>query len=1160
MIRRPLFSVLRPLLLAAATAVLSGARGAEDASSGPERERDMDRAMRSMVIPRAAPARGAGGDVVSSPLQARAVAALEMAQEGQDLILDGEREEGLATLNKAIPEMEAVFQADPGMQAVWATLGWCYWLVDRKEDAEKFWRRLTALDPDNARAHELLGGALLARKNLDGAVVELRRAAELDASLLEARLKLGLALRWQGNYTESAALLRALRKEQPARKDFQDELAVTLYFKGDYAEAAPLLAEARTRMVQSPELLLYEARAQLEAGNIESAEILANQMLEKEPGNVFALLLRAEVRQIHGRLPEAAADLQKVLDLADVQPAPEAPEAAAPAGADPSRITPEEEARAARPLVRILRLLWEDSHKSALINQAMPVIERMQKRWPRDADWHLLEGEMALLTRHYGDAEAAFTRVIDEMNPQNTRALRGMYELALAKGRMVQANDWRMKIEALNPKDSYHHVAAARFELARGNIPSAYRYADLLERAGTRGAVAVLLYHDLRKTDTIDSISEDSFRAQMRGLLDAGFRFVKIDEVPRMMRDSGARRIDPKTGVPERIVAVCLDFPAAESLRLADGVADDLDIVVSTFLPAATAGNEDARQAGWSLLEELRANGRWGFGVIPGLETKPVLDAAGQPVHPVSNRLPRPDGVVETPDEFALRLRDTYRDDRQALKSRLANTTLNACLYPLGDIGQSSASNEPGAVPANLRAAGQSFEFGLLPSNFGYAITGDDPMWCHYLTPLGAWTGEEVARIVLENHPLQLARLLRLQAATLDGRYQRARDTLKLLADTGYPESSVTLAKFWMKDRLVPMGTTIVSKLPIDRQQEVLRFNRAMLTPTVEARYSTQRTSIEDDNHETSVAGSIKPLHFMRLKASAGTGEWSQDLKKEVRGPEGLRRETAGVYDVDMDYAGLEASFALVPPRLGWNPLELRAEWLRREFSGDSDLSVDRTAAELGLHIVLPVYLALKMEHDVVPSARSVVEGTTYDLLSASAYAEIRDGWLFQGNYSDYDMSDDNRRWNATARSMVELWEDAGVWIGGHIGGVDAEEARDEYWTPYQYREYGLVLQWRRRFPNMAFDCWALAGRGRGDVRPEDTAAYEALRAQAARQRWLDQLGPAPEEDWEPILTLQGQWMFNLNKLLDGWIQIRRTEVPSYDERNFSAGLQYKFF
>ena len=146
-----------------------------------------------------------------------------------------------------------------------------------------------------------------------------------------------------------------------------------------------------------------------------------------------------------------------------------------------------------------------------------------------------------------------------------------------------RADDWRKKIEALNPKDSYHHVAAARFELARGNIPSAYRYADLLERAGTRGAVAVLLYHDLRKTDTIDSISEDSFRAQMRGLLDAGFRFVKIDEVPRMMRDSGARRIAPKTGVPERIVAVCLDVPAAESLRLADRVADDLDIVVSAY-------------------------------------------------------------------------------------------------------------------------------------------------------------------------------------------------------------------------------------------------------------------------------------------------------------------------------------------------------------------------------------------------------------------------------------------------------------------------------------------------------------------------------------------------------------------------------------------------
>jgi tetratricopeptide (TPR) repeat protein len=1085
-------------------------------------------------------AASASGDVAGNALQARAAVALEKVQDGQALLDEGQKDAGRKLLGEAVKELESVFHADPSMTSVWSTLGWCYWLLDRPAEAESFWLLLVGLDPGNARAFELLGSAKMARKDLAGAAKDLERAAQLDPAAVSAVMKLGSVYRWLGRYPDSVAVLRRVCRENPARMDAQDELAMSLFFNGNYVEAAPLLAAARARKPDMPELVLYESRARLESGDVDASEKIADEVLASHPTNVPALLLRSETRLIADRLPEAAADLEQAMANA----------------ADPQAKT-----EAARPLVRIRKLLWQQTKDAKELDRAITISEEMIQAFPDDADWRLLDAELSLLGKYHDRAMGGFRYVLDHVNTNSVRALMGLFDAEIGRGHMGAASEWNDRLRALNPLDCYHHDRQVRFELAWGNMRVAYEHALRLEEAGASGAVAILTYRGLRKAGRIDGIAEAKFLAHVKALRAAGYRFIKIGDVAEELRQTDARGRNLRELEPDRVVAICIDQPSEESLRIAETISQSLRVPMSMFLTTSGLARESpATGPGAELVKELIATGRWGVAVVPGQGEAKAVDGEGRTVHALANRIVRPDGRLETQEEFAERVRQTYAEAHQAMQDAFPGLRADVCAYPYGNLGQGGRSNDRTAVESNLAAARGLFAFGVVPSVFGHAVRGSDPLWQHTMLPDPEWSGEVLVRTVLEHHPLHLARRLYAQTAVLDARYYRTKDTLKTLADTHYPEAGVKSATAFMRDRIAVEGSARVTGLAIDREQERGRVNAEALLPTVGADVAIRQTSIEDDNVNYGVLGSIKPLRFLRVEGRAGAGSWEQDLVSDRLAARDANQNPITRYAVDTTDFGLEGNLMLLPGGADWNPLELRLEWLHREFTGDAEWSVDRTVGELGIRPVLPIYMTLRLEHDVVPSARSVVENTTYDLVGGEVFAELQDGWLLNGGVKQYSISDDNERQHLTLRSIVEIWQDGGLWLGGQVGTVDAEHYRDEYWTPSKYTEYGLVVEWKRRFPLVTFDIWAMVGQSRERARPEDIAAYEQLRQQAILQRWSDRLAPLEDGEWEPLFAGYGLCMFNLTRRLEGWIQAGYTETSSYDEFNLAAGLYFKFY
>jgi tetratricopeptide (TPR) repeat protein len=118
----------------------------------------------------------------------------------------------------------AALKADPKLRMAW--LGLIDTLLDeqRPEDAATVARQALAQVPDDAALHARLGYALLLLDRLDGAETNLRRAIELDATLVTPRLHLGDALLARGDSNGARAAWTELLELAPEHAGARERL------------------------------------------------------------------------------------------------------------------------------------------------------------------------------------------------------------------------------------------------------------------------------------------------------------------------------------------------------------------------------------------------------------------------------------------------------------------------------------------------------------------------------------------------------------------------------------------------------------------------------------------------------------------------------------------------------------------------------------------------------------------------------------------------------------------------------------------------------------------------------------------------------------------------------------------------------------------------
>jgi tetratricopeptide (TPR) repeat protein len=1025
----------------------------------------------------------------------------------------------------AIPKLERVIEERPTAVPAWEALGWTYWKLGRRDDAMQLWHDLQVLNPDLPQAYNLLGMAATAQDDLEAAIRYYRDSLRLNPDQFQTRLSLARIYRWRGQIDESIEKLDALLNEDPDRTDVRLELARALLQNWRYEEARP---HWEIILASSPEHIPYQvalATTLLNIGEREQAIELIRAVLAEEPDHVEALTLLADAQEYGDNPPTAIPTLRQLAHLTE---------------------DPEDLHALSTRLVRLYVRLNKLDDKEHALDAAILVAHDMVDADPANTDTRLLLGELYSMNKQFGQAEEHLLYVLENMNPQNQRAHRGLFEVYLGQRDHGKAWEQFEIIAAFNPHDPYLHYRRARYEAGRGRYYEAFEALDELELAGRRGAVAVLLYHAISPSDWNATPSVRRLREQILALQEAGYRFITPDQLQEYF--DSLPEPDPKDDTPvERVVMITFDDALRSSMQYGTQVAEELGVPMTQFVITGFTDRGDPYVSTWEELKAYQQTGHWSFqSQLYLAEQRSPINEEGAIGMPLANRLWLPlEQRLETNEEFIARVQADYQRSKELLHQHLdAPGTAVAMAYPLGELGQETYSNMEQAIPVNLGAAAEHFQWGFIQSPFGYAVKGNHSYLQQRHELHRSAEGLEALAHVIENHPVFLAGRMRAEFAALQGKTRLAKRSLKALEEQGYPEPSLERVETYVSERMARRFATPAAA----ERAEKGTFDFALSDPYLGARTRYFKDNIGRRNWFTSFIGGLNITPRLTLEGYAGAGVLKQNTAQPFE--DGEPQPNVNL-TVDETHIGLRGSYVFTDTTM------LSLEGGQRDFSGDADNQETVFAAEGFFRPFTSLDTYFRYENDVVESARSARDGVTHDMLAGHGILHALDWWDIWLSGVQYDFSDGNDRTHLTLVSQWQVWEPWGLHLGGRYGYVTSDRDELDYWTPYKLHRYYLEALLRKNYLKVYYNIGARFGIGRQSVRPEAQAAFDELVERARRQQFDP--GEAPEEDWESILGLfaSTRIKFENNWEING--EISYNKLPDYNEWNINGGIKYRF-
>jgi Flp pilus assembly protein TadD len=183
-------------------------------------------------------------------------------------------------------------------------LGFQLHLRNRVVEAEPFYRRAVALDPDFKEAWTNLGLAILAQKRPDEAVLCQREALRVDPDSAEAQNNLGMAHYAQGHTAEAENCFRAALRLQPDHANATLNLGSTRQILNQVEEAEALFRHALALGVDPGRAKSNLSLALMEQARPEEAEICLREALAERPNHVEARANLALALLMMGQLEE----------------------------------------------------------------------------------------------------------------------------------------------------------------------------------------------------------------------------------------------------------------------------------------------------------------------------------------------------------------------------------------------------------------------------------------------------------------------------------------------------------------------------------------------------------------------------------------------------------------------------------------------------------------------------------------------------------------------------------------------------------------------------------------------------------------------------------------------------------------------------------------
>jgi tetratricopeptide (TPR) repeat protein len=171
--------------------------------------------------------------------------------------------------------------------------------------------RWIELAPDSAVPHRWRGWVLERVNDHDGAMIDYRRAVELDPNLVPARLRLAEMLLEMSKIPEAVEHLEYLIQQAPQRPDVMARLGQCRFAQGEPEEARRLLEVAVEGMPKDSGVLVTLAKIELQDKHSLKGEEYVRRALIVDPTDTEAEFVLAAALQAQERWVEANAVLEQ---------------------------------------------------------------------------------------------------------------------------------------------------------------------------------------------------------------------------------------------------------------------------------------------------------------------------------------------------------------------------------------------------------------------------------------------------------------------------------------------------------------------------------------------------------------------------------------------------------------------------------------------------------------------------------------------------------------------------------------------------------------------------------------------------------------------------------------------------------------------------------
>ena len=619
-------------------------------------------------------------------------------------------------------------------------------------------------------------------------------------------------------------------------------------------------------------------------------------------------------------------------------------------------------------------------------------------------------------------------------NPWSRLVLTRLADVQYVRGRYAQAVRVLKQARQFDATDPYWLIKHAQALYALGNVSASKRLLTQWLQKQDGPVLLILCYHGLIASHDDPLLAQpyhitvEAFEDQIRTLAEAGFVAVTAQDVHEWYR--GTKEL------PDRPVLITFDDARLDSFEPADPILARYHFKATMCVPIINLARHLSGYASWEQLAQYQRTGRWEIQAHGGYAHGRIpIDAEGRKGIFLTNRQwLAEEQRLETVEEWRDRIAMDYRLSKLAIEQHLGTVPV-AFAYPEGDFGQQYIQNVPKAAPINVALVRQTFGLALHQNPYGLNVRSQDPMFLTRVEPRTTWTGKDLLWHVAHKNPIVLAHGTLFKQAAWQGRFREAAQWLEQLRQDGVSPSLLLVEQarlHYAAGDSVQGRALIDQALQTEHSAEVAHIAQAIQqdddrwvwTPYVEWK---------DDNQDRE-----------HVLVSQRLGEWEVGQSQwTVAHRTGMFRE-AGLDDVLEHGLGLSSRI-----NLGlFHSLQL--DGMAHLFSGGQAEETVTASGSLRSRWTDAITTGITAGQGLVETARALDANIRDRYATLQAIIGHQDPWQLATRANASDLSDDNRRYTATAELSNRLEVFPSLRLIYRFTVDDTDTVSPNYYSPQQ--------------------------------------------------------------------------------------------------------------